>query len=186
MGHRRFKCLCVILSLWVTVLCPFNFSLAMAQSMVTATVHFRAISAASEKPIQGARIILIGNGGQILETGVTDANGNWTTAITVNQDERFKDVKMGTVTAIGLANGHNEEVVYGVPVVEGQVQPITLNPFEPGKRNEPSSYLGNLNHIYQMGLVDKYATKVGLRRQSRIRTADGYAPWSPVKGGTQG
>ncbi|WAH35065.1 hypothetical protein [Alicyclobacillus dauci] len=145
---------------------------------VSANVEFRVVSAEDFKALQGARLIIIDRSGNVLTTGLTNSNGVWSVPLNVDVDPRFKD--LGVVTAICVANGHNEHVVFEVPVRQGTVQPITLYPIRPRLRNEASATLGQLHHLDVISIVDRYAQKVGLTRQPAIAGEAGYAPWSPA------
>lgn len=145
---------------------------------VSANVEFRVVSAEDFKALQGARLIIIDRSGKVLTTGLTTANGVWSVPLNVDIDPRFKD--LGVVTAICVANGHNENVVFEVPVRQGTVQPITMYPIRPKLRNEASAALGQLHHLDVINIVDQYAQKVGLTRQPALAGEAGYAPWSPA------
>lgn len=148
------------------------------QRSVTDTVQFRVVSAADFKALSGARVIVVAQDGHLLKTGLTNAEGTWSTPITVPVDPRFKDI--GIVTAICVANDHNENVVFEVPVKQGTVQPITLYPIRPKLRNEASASLGQLHHLDVIDIVNKYAQELGLTRQPALTGEQGYAPWGPT------
>jgi hypothetical protein len=147
------------------------------QQTITATVQFRVVSASDFSTLRGARVIVVGPGGRILRTGLTDARGQWSVPLTVPLDPRFGDI--GTVTAICVANGYNENVVFEVPVKQGTVQPITLYPIRPKLRNEASASLGQLHHLDVIDIVNRYAQELGLTKQPGIVGEQGYSPWSP-------
>ena len=148
------------------------------QCTATATVRFRVVSAEDFKVLPGARVIVVGDDGRIIISGLTNTEGTWSPSLTVPLDPRFKDI--GIVTAIGIANGHNENVVFGVPVKQGTVQPITLYPIQPRLRNEASASLGQLHHLDVIEIVNRYAQMLGLSKQTAIVGEFGYSPWSPV------
>jgi hypothetical protein len=145
---------------------------------ITATVQFRVVSAADFSALRGARVIVVGSDGRMLRTGLTDARGQWSVPLTVPLDPRFGDI--GIVTAVCVANGHNENVVFEVPVKQGTVQPVTLYPVRPRLRNEASASLGQLHHLDVISIVDRYAQELGLARQPGIVGEQGYSPWGPV------
>jgi hypothetical protein len=153
---------------------------AVVTPTVTATVQFRVFSARDYSTIAGARIIVINRDGRILQTGLTNAQGAWRATLTVPRDPRFGS--MGVATAIAVANGYNENVVFDVPVKVDTVQPITLSPIVAGLRNEPSAVLGNLHRLDVIDLVNRYAKELGLQKQTPIPGEMGYAPWGPRMG----
>jgi hypothetical protein len=173
----------VILSAWlcfavlVTGFSHANEAFAQ-QRTITDTVQFRIVSAVDFKPLSKARVIVVGQNGRLLGTGLTNSEGAWSTRLTVPLDPRFKDI--GVVTAICVANGHNENVVFEVPVKQGTIQPVTLYPIKPKLRNEPSATLGQLHHLDVLDIVNKYAQQVGLTRQRAVEGELGYAPWGPT------
>ncbi|MBX5437779.1 MAG: hypothetical protein IRZ33_11280 [Alicyclobacillaceae bacterium] len=120
---------------------------------------------------------LIGPDGRLLQTGLTDAEGMWRAHVTVARDPRFQD--LGFVTALCVAGGHNETVVFAVPVRQGTVQPVTLNPIQPGLRNEPSAMLGQIHRLDVIDFVNRYGSALGLQRQTPIPGEQGYAPFGP-------
>ena len=148
------------------------------QRTITDTVQFRIVSAVDFKPLSNARVIVVGQNGRLLGTGLTNNEGTWSTRLTVPLDPRFKDI--GVVTAICVANGHNENVVFEVPVKQGTIQPVTLYPIKPKLRNEASATLGQLHHLDVIDIVNKYAQQVGLTRQRAVAGELGYAPWGPT------
>lgn len=142
-------------------------------------VRFR-VAAPSGERVTGARVIVLDPGGDVISSGLTDASGDWNAPIPVAVDGRFASVRrMGTVTAIVVANGFNEQVVFVIPVVPHAVEPVILNPIDRGARNEPTAKLGNLHRHDVQVLVDMYAKKLGLQRQTAIPGELGYAPWGP-------
>ncbi|MCL6442578.1 MAG: hypothetical protein K6T83_03805 [Alicyclobacillus sp.] len=152
------------------------------QRTTTATVRFRVVSADDFRVLPGARVIVVGGDGRIIASGLTNKDGIWSPSLTVPLNPRFKD--LGIVTAIGIANGHNENVVFEVPVKQGTVQPIALYPIQPRLRNEASASLGQLHHLDVIEIVNRYAQMLGLSKQPGIPGELGYSPWSPdVKSG---
>ncbi|QSO45476.1 hypothetical protein [Alicyclobacillus mengziensis] len=147
------------------------------QRTATATIRFRVVSADDFRVLPGARVIVVGEDGRIITSGVTNTDGIWSPSLTVPLDPRFKDI--GIVTAIGVANEHNENVVFEVPVKQGTVQPITLYPIQPRLRNEASASLGQLHHLDVIEIVNRYAQMLGLSKQPGIVGEFGYSPWSP-------
>jgi len=144
----------------------------------TVPIEFR-VATPDAKTVDGARVIVVEQGGKVLASGVTDKSGIWIASIPIEQDLRFQDIReMGTVTAIAAANGYNEQVVFEVPVVQDGVQPIILNPVQPNKRNEPTVALGNLHRHDVMQFINRYAKALGLQKQSPIPGEKGYAPWN--------
>lgn len=148
------------------------------QRVITDTVQFRVVSATDFGSLSGARVIVVAKDGRLLKTGLTNPQGIWSTSLTVLLDPRFKDI--GIVTAICVANGHNENVVFEVPVKQGTVQLITLYPIKPRLQNEASATLGQLHHLDVIDIVNKYAQEIGLTRQPAIAGELGYAPWGPT------
>ncbi|QSO48836.1 hypothetical protein [Alicyclobacillus mengziensis] len=152
------------------------------QRNVTDTVKFRVVSAEDFRGLSGARVIVVASDGHVVKTGLTDSQGIWSVSLTVPSDPRFNN--MGVVTAVCVANGHNENVVFEVPVKQGTVQPITLYPIKPRLRNEAHASLGQLHHLDVIEIVNKYAREIGLTKQPAIAGELGYSPWGPVlKGG---
>lgn len=144
-----------------------------------ASVEFR-VSSPNLKSINGARIIVIGDNGDIMANGTTNTSGIWSTTLRVKQDPRFSNVRqMGTVTAIVVADGYNEEAVFEVPVFPGSIQPVTMAPIQPNHRNEPIKDLGNLHRHDLTRMIDQYAKELGLSKQTAIQGEQGYSSWSP-------
>ena len=143
------------------------------------TIDFRIGSRATVRVV-GARIIVIGDDGDVLAQGVSNSNGEWRVSLPLKPDKRFEAVRaMDTVTAIAVAKGYNEAVVFEVPITANTVQPIILNPLRANQRNEPLAFLGNLHRHDLAVLIDAYAQKVGLVRQAPVPGEQGYAPWGP-------
>ncbi len=86
---------------------------------------------------------------------------------------------MGTVTAIAVARGFNEQIVFDVPVAPGEVQPITLLEAKSGQRNEPFATLGHLHRLIYAQVIDRYARQAHLGKQPPIAREFQYAPWGP-------
>lgn len=154
-----------------------------AQTAGTTKVEFR-LASPDLKKISGGRIIVIDDTGKVVSTGLTDSQGTWQATVPVEEDPRFKSVRtMGTVTALALAQGYNEEAVFEVPVFAGSVQPIMMIPLSTGRRNEPGYTLGNLHRQDVIRMIDAYAKELDLTKQPPIPGEQGYAPWgSDVKG----
>ncbi|WDL95797.1 hypothetical protein [Alicyclobacillus sp. ALC3] len=143
------------------------------------TVLFR-VGSPSGKRVSGARVIVLDPDGDIVTTGLTDATGEWGAPVPIQVDGRFASVRrMGTVAAIVVATGYNEQVIFTIPVLPHAVQPVILNPITPGARNEPLATLGNLHRQDVRVLIDTYANKLGLKRQPPVHGEYGYAPWGP-------
>ncbi|MFX4301086.1 hypothetical protein ACOJUR_02230 [Alicyclobacillus tolerans] len=180
------KQLCVVMATFLFVYgLVFGWSgkhLALANTVSVANrvqMEFRVASGKDFKRIAGARIILVQSNGSVLTSGQTNTSGVWRADVPLQQDPRFAGVeKLGIVTAIAVANGFNEEVVFEVPVKQDMVQPIILNPIRGGRRNEPVAVLGNLHRNALAKLVSRYATQLGLKRQT-IPTEFDVPPWSP-------
>ena len=148
-----------------------------APQSVQTTIEFRAANPWLKR-VTGARIVVIDRSGAILATGLTDSAGLWTAKISTAPDPRFvRSDNLGTVTALVTATGYNEALLFEVPAVQGQVQPVILNPIQQGQRNEPTVALGNIHRHSYMRLIDDYAQRVKLVRQPVIRGEQGYAPW---------
>ena len=148
----------------------------VAQSVQT-TIEFRAANPGLKR-VTGARIVVIDRSGAILATGLTDSAGLWTAKISTAPDPRFvRSGNLGTVTALVTATGYNEALLFDVPAVQGQVQPVILTPIQQGQRNEPTLALGNIHRLYYMRLIDDYAQRAKLVRQPVIKGEQGYAPW---------
>lgn len=144
-------------------------------------VRFRVASYTGQR-LRGARVIVIDPDGDVITTGLTDASGEYIAPVPERVDGRFASVRrMGTVTAIVLADGYNEQVVFVIPVLANAVQPVLLNPVQSGARNEPHATLGNLHRQDIQILVNTYASKLGLKRQTPIAREHGYAPWGPTQ-----
>ncbi|PWI57793.1 hypothetical protein [Sulfoacidibacillus thermotolerans] len=143
------------------------------------TVEFRVANVQMKK-IEGARVTVVDNRGKIIETGLTNREGVWDARIATPTDRRFAPVrKMGTVTALLFADGYNETIVFDVPVEQGQIQPVTLNPIVPNQRNEPHAELGAIHRLTIIGLINHYAEMQKLKKQPPIPGELNYAPWSP-------
>lgn len=148
-------------------------------SSQTGTIDFR-IGSRETARVAGARIIVIGDDGDVLAQGVSNSNGEWRVSLPLKPDKRFEAVRaMDTVTAIAVAKGYNEAVVFEVPVAADMVQPIILNPIRANQRNEPLAFLGNLHRHDLAVLINAYAQKVGLSRQAPVPGEQGYSPWGP-------
>ncbi len=155
-----------------------NSSPPTAQT-VSSAVEFRVASPVP-RPLSGARVLVIGNDGRLLANGLTDSAGKWRTTLTVPVDPRFAGVKMmGTVTAIAVARGFNEQIIFDVPVAPGEVQPITLLEAKSGQRNEPFATLGHLHRLIYAQVIDRYARLAHLGKQPPIAGEFQYAPWGP-------
>ncbi|MHB1684237.1 MAG: hypothetical protein ACYCYO_15650 [Bacilli bacterium] len=149
---------------------------SVAHSVQT-TIEFRTANPWLKR-VTGARIVVIDRSGAILATGLTDSAGLWTATISTAPDPRFvRSDNLGTVTALVTATGYNEALLFEVPAVQGQVQPVILNPIQQGQRNEPTVALGNIHRHSYMRLIDDYAQRAKLVRQPVIRGEQGYAPW---------
>ena len=146
---------------------------------INANIEFR-VSSPDLKKINGARVLVISDKGTIMANGLTNSEGIWNSKLQVTQDPRFSNIReMGTVTAILFAQGYNEEVVFEVPVYPNSIQPVSMVPIQPGKRNEPVKWLGNL-HRHDIGrMVDRYANETGLAKQPGVSGTFGNAAWSP-------
>ena len=143
------------------------------------TVLFR-VGSPSGKRVSGARVIVLDPDGDIVTTGLTNATGEWSAPVPIQVDGRFASVRrMGTVAAIVVASGYNEQVIFTIPVMPNAVQPVILNPITPGARNEPMATLGNLHRQDVRVLIDTYAKKLGLKRQPPVQGDYGYSPWGP-------
>lgn len=157
---------------------PQAFAQQQAATNRTGTVKFRVLSAEDYRPLPGARVVVVGGDGKVMSTGRTDATGYWSPTLTVPVDPRFDS--FGTVTAIGIATGHNPNVVFEVPVKQGAVQPITLYPIEPRLRNEATASVGHLHHLDITGFVNRYAQSLGLEKQKGVPgAAQAESPWGP-------
>jgi len=152
---------------------------------LTGTVEFRAIEQLPQEPwhraIAGARVLVIGPDGKLLATGLTDAAGKWTAQVTVPIDQRFaRSRRLGTVTAIAVANGYIERLFFDVPVTEeGAVQVVALSPIQPHQRNEPGYELGMLHRLWVLPLLDHYAEQAGLGRQAPVEGDWNSPHWAP-------
>lgn len=134
-------------------------------------------------PISGARIIVINQNGKIIATGFTNAKGTWTVSLTVEQDPRFPKKRVGTVTAIAIAKGFNEEIVFDIPVnqfppeVDREtfvLEPIHTSSFQ---RNEPHFRMTySLHRHTAFDMLDYYAKQLGLPHQEENIMG---TPWSP-------
>jgi hypothetical protein len=144
---------------------------------ITTPVVFRVFSAKDWTPVANAQIAVIDPAGRVLRTGRTNAQGTWEVPLTVMRDPRFPE--MGAVTAIAVARGYNETVVFQVPVKPNTVQPVTLWPIVPGLRNEPTSVLGNMHRLDVIDFVNRYARMLGWIKQEPIPGEQGYSPWGP-------
>lgn len=150
----------------------------------TATVEFR-VASVQQQNIVDAEIIVIDENGDILARGRTDAMGKWLCSVPWKVDPRFDDVRpVRTVTAIVVATGYNEHVLFEVPVRPHAVQPVLMTPVGANRRNEPTYGLGNLHRTEIQKMVDSYAKQSGLKRQQPVPGEEGYAPWGP--GGVSG
>ncbi len=145
----------------------------------TVTVEFRVASVKMKK-LDGARILVIDDRGKVIESGVTSREGVWDAHFVTPLDRRFLPVKkMGTVTAILFADGYNEAIIFDVPVEQGQIQPVMLNPIVPNQRNEPTAQLGAIHRHTYMELIRHYAELQKLKKQPPIPGEVDYAPWGP-------
>ncbi|MBX6351697.1 MAG: hypothetical protein IRZ10_00060 [Thermoflavifilum sp.] len=146
---------------------------------VSAPVSFRVFSGKDWTPVRDAEVVVIGRDGQVLTRGRTDAQGTWRTSLTAPLDPRLP--RMGAVTALVVARGYNETVIFDVPVKPDTVQPVTLWPIVPGLRNEPTAVLGNIHRLDVIELVNRYARQLGWVKQAPIPGEQGYAPWGPAR-----
>lgn len=123
-------------------------------------------------PIPKARVIIIDNHtGHVLATGLTNNEGKWTPKLTIRSDPRFlhigsQYVGMGTTTVMVTAKGYNELIQYEVPIHPLGGALLYLCPINGPCRNEPHFQLGGPPRWAQLPMVDYYASKVGLKRQT--------------------
>ncbi|QQE79259.1 hypothetical protein [Alicyclobacillus sp. SO9] len=152
---------------------------AKLKSAQSETITFHVIST-GQKDISGARVSCINPDGKVLQSGLTNQHGDWTANLQLKQDPRFnKAEKMGTITAMAVAKGYNESVVFDVPVIKQGQQPITMKKLGPNSENQPSYSIGNIHRLDIMRMVDRYANQLHLQRQSPVPGDYGYAPWGP-------
>ena len=152
-----------------------------AGSTQNGLIEFRVGSIKSEV-IGSARVIVINHEGKVITTGLTNSAGSWTATVPyfkVEWNEHFST--KGVVTAMAMANGYNEQVVFIVPITKNTIQPIVLQPIVPNGRNEPSASLGMIYHHELNQLVDRYAEQLKLVKQPPIPGGFGYAPWGPAR-----
>ncbi|MGD8189584.1 hypothetical protein ACQCN2_06215 [Brevibacillus ginsengisoli] len=153
---------------------------------VTAEVEFRVIGAQENQigaMVPNARILIVDNKGNLLRSGLTNKDGIWRVLITTEIDPRFTMVeKMSTVTAITIANGFNEAIIFDVPVKSDAVQVIVLSPLKRNSRNEPTYSLGMLHRLTVIPLIDTYAKQAGLIRVNSIEGDPDSPHWSPTFG----
>jgi hypothetical protein len=170
----------------------FNFSISAYAGTIENTVSavlsvkVRTIADPSgvQLPISQARIVLINSFGKIIATELTNSLGEAKIPVTVPKDPRFPLKNMGEVAIIVVANGYNEHIDFSVPVNEfndntGSVS-ISLWKIDPQRRNEPQFLNGSFHRFTVFEMLNHYAEKIGLKRQS-IK-GDGYvnpAPWGP-------
>ncbi|MFM1653893.1 hypothetical protein ACI7RC_17565 [Brevibacillus sp. B_LB10_24] len=147
-------------------------------STVTSTVEFRVLGPGVMVP--NTRILIVDNKGHLISSGLTDKNGIWKVLLTVDIDPRFSMVeKMGTVTAISIANGYKEDIIFDVPVRKDAVQIVSLSPLVKNTRNEPTYSLGMLHRLTVFPLIDIYAKQEGLARENSIEGDLDSPHWSP-------
>lgn len=157
---------------------------SIASSPVTGqqgNVEFR-VGSTTSKVIAGARVIVILHDGKVLNTGLTDQSGTWSTKVPyyeVQWNERFST--KGVINAIVVADGYNEQVVFVIPITSHTIQPVVLEPIKPNARNLPSASLGNIHQHNLRNFVARYAELMGLTKQTPVPGDFGYAPWSPVQ-----
>ena len=152
-----------------------------AQQHHTEQIEFR-VAAANLQNIRDARVIVIDDRGNVLGSGLTNGAGIWSIALPLHVDPRFAEARsIGTVTAIAIANGYNEQAVFEVPVSSHSVQPIILYPISSEHRNEPTISLGNIHRHDVIGMINHYAKKLNLKRQPSVANEVDYAPWSPYQ-----
>ncbi|QQE77693.1 hypothetical protein [Alicyclobacillus sp. SO9] len=143
------------------------------------TLDFHVINA-NQQNISGARVICIDPDGKVLRSGITNKKGDWTCRIPLQPDPRFDEAReMGIITAMAVAKGYNESVVFEVPVVNQAQQPITMEPIRPNRRNEPTYALGNLHRHDILKMVDDYAKQLKLKKQPPVAGEQGYSAWGP-------
>ncbi|MDQ0887936.1 hypothetical protein QFZ81_003024 [Paenibacillus sp. V4I9] len=154
---------------------------SLARDMVEATMNFKVstvldgygtqdkpFSDESFKPIPDARLIVIDRNGNIAANGITDHKGEWSVKINTPIDT--------------VADGFNEFIKFDVPVNEhgdglGRAS-ITLRPIRPEARNEPS-FDAAFHRFTVFGMLDYYASKVGLAKQKPIKgVGEQEMPWS--------
>lgn len=147
----------------------------------TGEIEFR-VGSPKTTVIAGARVIVINLDGKVLSSGLTDSTGTYRTTAPFYITEWNENLKTkGIVTAIAVANGFNEQVVFVVPITKHTVQPIILQPITPNARNFPSASLGNIHPQDLRGFVMHYAEELKLTHQPPIPGDPGYLPWSPVQ-----
>lgn len=142
-------------------------------------IEFR-VGSTKTTVISGARVIVINHEGKIIATGLTDSMGVWNAFVPlykVEWNEHF--TTKGVVTAIVIANGYNEQIVFVVPITEHTIQPVVLQPIVPNGRNLPSRALGNIHSEDLRRFIERYAEMMKLKRQAPVPGDPGYAPWSP-------
>jgi hypothetical protein len=134
-------------------------------------------------PISNARVIVIDSFGEVIESKLTNKDGEAKIPITINKDPRFPMKNMGEVTVIAVANGFNEYIDFSVPINEnndnsGRVF-IPLWKIDPISRNEPQFINGRFHRFTVFTMLDYYAEKFGLIRQELNMDIGKEPPWSP-------
>lgn len=152
---------------------------AAEKGKATGHVEFR-VGTTESKRVAGARIIVVNPEGKIVASGLTNSSGVWNASVPYQNDPKYEQAgPRGTVTAIVVANGYNEQAVFEVPIKQDAVQPVVLYPISKNQRNEPTASLGNIHHHDLISFIDHFANKFGLKRQAPIPNEKGYAPWGP-------
>lgn len=132
------------------------------KQLITSNITFN-IWDEINKPIKGAKIIVIDGNGSVLSSAISNEAGQIEQKITVPLDERFywedpdKMEPRGTVMVIAYKQGYKELVVFEIPVSSyTPTQNIYMNRIAEGERNEPDIKIANIHHLEIISLVRKY------------------------------
>ncbi|GLG01456.1 hypothetical protein Alches_14950 [Alicyclobacillus hesperidum subsp. aegles] len=176
---KRFAAYLSTSALLFTLWAPVSASAAVTGSSHKGDIEFR-VGSSTSTVIAGARVIVINHDGNIVATGLTNAQGTWDAQVPLYKADWNKkfDAK-GVVNAIVIADGFNEQAVYIIPITEHTVQPVILQPIQANRRNAPSASLGNFSTHDLRRYIDRYASELKLKRQAPIPGDPEYAPWSP-------
>jgi hypothetical protein len=142
-------------------------TLKIEESKIEKEILFKTTDIENQA-IEGVTLIVLGYDGNIIDTIITDKNGEIKKVIKVDRDKRYPNTgdegysSRGTVTVIAFKDGYKESILFEAAISDGTtVQNIIMEPLIDGQRNEPVVSLGYNHHLEVLSLVDKYAKIIG-------------------------
>lgn len=129
---------------------------------VSASLRFKIIDQFTKQEIEGVKLVVINKDGEVIDTLLTDKNGQAEKTISAPLDKKYfsqelNPMQRGTVTLIAYKDGYRETVLFEVPVNPNDTyQPFSMYPVVSGQRNEPVVRIAEIHHLTIIELVDKY------------------------------